>query len=362
MPRIAVACSSASLAVVGELDAARLAAAADQHLGLDHDRVAELVGGLDGLLHGGRVAPVRHGHAVLGEELLALVFEKVHWRGRYERCAAARGSRTLSKRLNGTPKERQVRHVRLLRHPDRLGVRVVRRIPEGGRPRRIHDRPRRADPAVHRHPARDPARLVRAVRRGPAPHGRARGGGAAAGSSSPRARTSCPTACPRWPPSARPTRSSSASPRSTSWASSRTSTTSCSASTRRHFRVDFDLVVTAQQVRSYKPDPAHFKECARRIGRRKKNWVHIASGYPTDVEPCRQGADPGDLGQPPRRGGSRAPASRTPRSRPSATPASCSRPRSRLARRLGQPGRAGRDERASGRPTRSRCARARRRC
>src|ERR687894_795919 len=55
---------------------------------------------------------------------------------------------------------------------------------------------------------------------------------------------------------------------------------------RRHFRSDFDLVVTAQQVRSYKPDPAHFKECARRIEKRKKNWVHIASGYPTDVEPC----------------------------------------------------------------------------
>jgi 2-haloacid dehalogenase len=56
--------------------------------------------------------------------------------------------------------------------------------------------------------------------------------------------------------------------------------------TRRHFRVDFDLVVTAQQVRSYKPDPAHFKECARRIEGKKKRWVHIASGYPTDVEPC----------------------------------------------------------------------------
>ena len=56
--------------------------------------------------------------------------------------------------------------------------------------------------------------------------------------------------------------------------------------TRRHFRVDFDLVVTAQQVRSYKPDPAHFKECARRTERGKKNWVHVASGYPTDVEPC----------------------------------------------------------------------------
>jgi len=56
--------------------------------------------------------------------------------------------------------------------------------------------------------------------------------------------------------------------------------------TRRHFRVDFDLVVTAQQVRSYKPDPAHFKECARRLENRKKKWVHIASGYDTDVEPC----------------------------------------------------------------------------
>ncbi|MBA2505561.1 MAG: HAD-IA family hydrolase [Thermoleophilaceae bacterium] len=59
--------------------------------------------------------------------------------------------------------------------------------------------------------------------------------------------------------------------------------------TRRHFRVDFDLVVTAQQVRSYKPDPAHFKECARRIEAKKKHWVHIGSGYETDVaEALRQ--------------------------------------------------------------------------
>ena len=55
--------------------------------------------------------------------------------------------------------------------------------------------------------------------------------------------------------------------------------------TRRHFRADFDLVVTAQQVRGYKPDPAHFKECERRI-EGKRGWVHIASGYDTDVEPC----------------------------------------------------------------------------
>jgi 2-haloacid dehalogenase/putative hydrolase of the HAD superfamily len=55
--------------------------------------------------------------------------------------------------------------------------------------------------------------------------------------------------------------------------------------TRRHIPLDFDLVVTAQQVRSYKPDPAHFTECERRMGG-KRGWVHVASSYYYDVEPC----------------------------------------------------------------------------
>jgi 2-haloacid dehalogenase len=55
--------------------------------------------------------------------------------------------------------------------------------------------------------------------------------------------------------------------------------------TRRHIPIDYDLVVTAQQVRSYKPDPAHFKEAARRIGG-KKGWAHIGSSLYHDVEPC----------------------------------------------------------------------------
>ena len=55
--------------------------------------------------------------------------------------------------------------------------------------------------------------------------------------------------------------------------------------TRRHVPADVDLVVTAQQVRSYKPDPAHFNEFARRIGG-KKGWVHIASGPLADITPC----------------------------------------------------------------------------
>jgi 2-haloacid dehalogenase len=54
---------------------------------------------------------------------------------------------------------------------------------------------------------------------------------------------------------------------------------------RQHLRTKLDLVVTAQQVRSYKPDPTHFRECARRIGG-KKGWVHIGSGYEADIAPC----------------------------------------------------------------------------
>jgi 2-haloacid dehalogenase len=53
---------------------------------------------------------------------------------------------------------------------------------------------------------------------------------------------------------------------------------------RRHLRTDLELVVTAQQVRSYKPDPAHFKEAARRMGG-KKGWIHIGSSYYHDVGP-----------------------------------------------------------------------------
>jgi 2-haloacid dehalogenase len=55
--------------------------------------------------------------------------------------------------------------------------------------------------------------------------------------------------------------------------------------TRRHIPIDFDLVVTAQQVRSYKPDLAHFVECARRMGG-KKGWVHVAASHHHDVGPC----------------------------------------------------------------------------
>jgi hypothetical protein len=128
------------LPVARELDPAGLSAAADLHLGLDDDRKPELLGGLHGLLNGGRMAPVRDGNRVLLEQQLALVFEEIHWYF-VECAAAARRARTLSNRFHAPSKRHQVRHLRLLRHPDRLGDRRLRRIPEGGRQGRLHDRP-----------------------------------------------------------------------------------------------------------------------------------------------------------------------------------------------------------------------------
>ena len=58
-----------------DLDPARFAAPADQDLGLDHARIAERLGGLDGLLHGRCRPTLRNGDAVLGEQLLSLVLE-----------------------------------------------------------------------------------------------------------------------------------------------------------------------------------------------------------------------------------------------------------------------------------------------
>src|SRR5213596_1825676 len=58
------------------------------------------------------------------------------------------------------------------------------------------------------------------------------------------------------------------------------------AGTRRQFRVDFDLIVTAQQVRSYKPADGHFLEARQRIG--GKRWLHAAQSHFHDVVPCQR--------------------------------------------------------------------------
>ena len=57
------------------------------------------------------------------------------------------------------------------------------------------------------------------------------------------------------------------------------------AGTRRHLAVEFDFVVTAQQVGSYKPAPGHFTAARERIG--ATPWAHVAQSYFHDVQPAR---------------------------------------------------------------------------
>lgn len=79
------------------------------------------------------------------------------------------------------------------------------------------------------------------------------------------------------------------------------------AGTRRHFPVGFDLLVTAEQVGSYKPAPGHFLEVRRRLSGRR--WLHAAQSYFHDVEPAaalgipvawvnRKGESPGGAARP----------------------------------------------------------------
>jgi len=55
------------------------------------------------------------------------------------------------------------------------------------------------------------------------------------------------------------------------------------AATREHFTVPFDVVITAQQVHSYKPGYAHFQTARRTIGNTR--WLHAAESNYHDIVP-----------------------------------------------------------------------------
>ncbi len=55
--------------------------------------------------------------------------------------------------------------------------------------------------------------------------------------------------------------------------------------TLKHLTVPFDLVVTAERVRSYKPGTEHFEEARRTIGA-DRGWLHVAASLYQDIEPA----------------------------------------------------------------------------
>jgi 2-haloacid dehalogenase len=60
------------------------------------------------------------------------------------------------------------------------------------------------------------------------------------------------------------------------------------AGTAARLGVDFDEVVTAQQVRSYKPARAHFDEALRRLDLPRERVLHVAQSLYHDIAPARQ--------------------------------------------------------------------------
>jgi 2-haloacid dehalogenase len=48
----------------------------------------------------------------------------------------------------------------------------------------------------------------------------------------------------------------------------------------------FDVIVTAEQVRSYKPDLGHFRKFAEMTGATPANWIHVANSWVHDIAPA----------------------------------------------------------------------------
>ena len=221
--------------------------------------------------------------------------------------AVVRVPAAIMPRPNGATEAQrhQLGHHRLLRNPDRLGEGDPRRVRQGGRPRRVHaSTTSSSSTASSRSRPRSWAAPTSSTPRSCAAP-RSRSPARSAGSSSPRERSSCPTASPAGCPFARPTRRWTGSAKRYQLGIISNIDDKLLGVSRRHLRTDLDLVVTAQQVRSYKPDPAHFKEAARRIGG-KKGWVHIGSRLRRRRRPAAEDERAGDLGQPPRREARRA--------------------------------------------------------
>jgi 2-haloacid dehalogenase len=58
------------------------------------------------------------------------------------------------------------------------------------------------------------------------------------------------------------------------------------AGTQEHLPVGLDMVVTAEQVGSYKPDLGHFRAFRERSGVAPGDWVHVACSWIHDIFPA----------------------------------------------------------------------------
>ena len=79
------------------------------------------------------------------------------------------------------------------------------------------------------------------------------------------------------------------------------------AGTAKALGVDFDAVVTAQQVRSYKPSLRNFHAARERMGVETDRWLHVAESLYHDIGPANRPWGQVGLGGPGRQGRRNAP-------------------------------------------------------
>ena len=60
------------------------------------------------------------------------------------------------------------------------------------------------------------------------------------------------------------------------------------AETQKNFRQPFDLVVTAEDAKDYKPSPTHFRRFYRLSGVEPGDWVHVACSFYHDIGPAKE--------------------------------------------------------------------------
>ena len=60
------------------------------------------------------------------------------------------------------------------------------------------------------------------------------------------------------------------------------------AGTAEALEVEFDTVVTAEQVGSYKPDMRNFEVARERMGVEKERWLHVAESLYHDIGPANR--------------------------------------------------------------------------
>jgi 2-haloacid dehalogenase len=60
------------------------------------------------------------------------------------------------------------------------------------------------------------------------------------------------------------------------------------AHSARHLEVPFDWIITAEQVRSYKPSPNNFERAIEKIGHPKEAILHVAQSLYHDIAPANE--------------------------------------------------------------------------